>query len=171
MKRRRLFLCAIATAVAAFSLLFGAGFSGAEPAADPHDLLHDLGVVYLHGKGGWPGALNGGIVSALKEEGALVATPEMPWSFHRRYDATFDQALTEIDAAIATLKSDGARRIVLTAMASSTSAMARLHCAPLCWSPNERPRQASERSCRSHAFGSRRGAAMTACSHCVIRWR
>src|SRR5215469_18210708 len=102
MKRRRLFLCAIAPAVAAFSLLFGAGFSDAEPAAD----LHDLGVVYLHGKGGWPGALDGGIVSGLKEEGALAATPEMPWSFHRRYDATFDQALTEIDAAIATLKSD-----------------------------------------------------------------
>src|SRR5215831_19315172 len=113
MKRRHLFLCAIATAVAACSLLFGAGFSGAEPAADPRDLLHDLGVVYLHGKGGWPGALNGGIVSALKEEGALVATPEMPWSFHRRYDATFDQAMTEIDAAVSNLKASGASRIVI----------------------------------------------------------
>jgi pimeloyl-ACP methyl ester carboxylesterase len=118
MKRHRLFLRAIATAVAAFGLLFAAEFSDAEPAAD----LHDLGVVYLHGKGGWPGALNGGIVDALKEEGALVATPEMPWSFHRRYDATFNQALTEIDAAIAALKSDGARRIVLIGVSLGANA-------------------------------------------------
>ena len=122
MKRRRLFLCAIVTAIVGFGLLFGAEFSAAEPAADLHDLLHDLGVVYLHGKGGWPGAFNGGILGALKEEGALVATPEMPWSFHRRYDATFDQALTEIDAAIATLKSDGARRIVLIGISLGANA-------------------------------------------------
>ena len=101
MKRRRIFVSAIAAAAAAFSFLFAAEFSAAEPAVD----LHGLGVVYLHGKGGWPGGLNGGILGALKEEGALVATPEMPWSFHRRYDATFDQALTEIEAAIARLKS------------------------------------------------------------------
>ena len=122
MKRRRLFLCAIVTAIAGFGLLFGAEFSAAEPAADLPDLLHDLGVVYLHGKGGWHGAFNGGILGALKEEGALVATPEMPWSFHRRYDATFDQALTEIDAAIATLKSDGARRIVLIGISLGANA-------------------------------------------------
>jgi pimeloyl-ACP methyl ester carboxylesterase len=109
MKRRRIFVSAVAAAAAAFGFLFAVEFSAAEPAAD----LHGLGVVYLHGKGGWPGALNGGIVGALQDEGALVATPEMPWSFHRRYDATFDQALAEIDAAIAGLKSHDARRIVL----------------------------------------------------------
>src|SRR5215472_10753428 len=118
MKRRRPFVSAVALVIAAFGFLFAAEFSAAEPAADEHG----LGVVYLHGKGGWPGALDGGIVSALKEQGALVATPEMPWSFHRRYDATFDQALTEIDAAIATLKSDGARRIVLIGVSLGANA-------------------------------------------------
>jgi pimeloyl-ACP methyl ester carboxylesterase len=106
--------------VAAFSLLF-AEFSNADSAAEQRD-LHDLGVVYLHGKGGWPGALNGGILNALKEEGAAVSTPELPWSFHRRYDASFDQALTEIDAAIAGLKAEGARRIVLIGVSLGANA-------------------------------------------------
>jgi pimeloyl-ACP methyl ester carboxylesterase len=118
MKQRHIFVSAIATVVAALGFLFAAEFSAAEPAAD----LHGLGVVYLHGKGGWPGALNGGIVNGLKEEGALVATPEMPWSFHRRYDATFDQALTEIDAAIAGLRSGGARRVVLIGVSLGANA-------------------------------------------------
>lgn len=117
MKRRRLFVFNIAAA--AFSLLLLAGaFSAAAPAAN----LQGLGVVYLHGKGGWPGALNGGILGDLKEEGALVATPEMPWSFHRRYDATYDQAMAEIDAAIAGLKSGGARRIVLIGISLGANA-------------------------------------------------
>ncbi len=118
MKRRRIFVSAIAAAAAAFSFLFAVEFSSAEPAVD----LRGLGVVYLHGKGGWPGGLNGGILGALKEEGALVATPEMPWSFHRRYDATFDQALTEIEAAIAGLKSGGAHRIVLIGVSLGANA-------------------------------------------------
>ena len=75
--------------------------------------LHGLGVVYLHGKASWPGALNGGILSSLEDEGALVAKPEMPWSFHRRYAATYDQAMGEIDAAVAGLKAKGATRIVI----------------------------------------------------------
>jgi pimeloyl-ACP methyl ester carboxylesterase len=75
--------------------------------------LEGFGIVYLHGKAGWPGAFNGGILSSLQDEGALVATPEMPWSFHRRYAATYDEAMTEIDAAVAGLKAKGARRIVV----------------------------------------------------------
>jgi pimeloyl-ACP methyl ester carboxylesterase len=118
MKRRRLFFRTFAIAVAAFGLLLVTAFSEVAAAAD----LHGLGVVYLHGKGGWPGALNGGILSALKDEGALVATPEMPWSLHRRYDASFDQALSEIDDAIAGLKSDGARRIVLIGVSLGANA-------------------------------------------------
>jgi pimeloyl-ACP methyl ester carboxylesterase len=114
--KRRIFFSAIAAA--ACGLLFAAELSAAEPAVD----LHGLGIVYLHGKGGWPGGLNGGILDALKDEGALVATPEMPWSFHRRYDATFDQALAEIDAAIAGLKSDGANRIVLIGVSLGANA-------------------------------------------------
>jgi pimeloyl-ACP methyl ester carboxylesterase len=89
---------------------FGAG--GLANAASKAD-LHGVGIVYLHGKGSWPGALDGGILSALKDEGALVATPEMPWSYKRKYSATYDQAMAEIDAAVDGLKADGALRIVV----------------------------------------------------------
>jgi pimeloyl-ACP methyl ester carboxylesterase len=75
--------------------------------------LNGLGVVFLHGKGGSAGGFNGGIIEGLKQEGALVAAPEMPWSFHRRYDATYDQAMAEIDAAVADVKAGGAKRIVV----------------------------------------------------------
>ena len=109
MNRRRAISIAFGTIVSVFGLLLAPQFCGAEPAAN----LHGTGIVYLHGKGSWPGGLDGGTINALKEEGALVATPEMPWSFHRRYDATYDQALAEIDAAVAGLKAGGASRIVL----------------------------------------------------------
>ena len=75
--------------------------------------LQGLGVVYLHGKGGWPGAFDGGILAALRAEGARVARPELPWSMRRKYDATYDQAMGEIDAVVAQLKADGASRIVV----------------------------------------------------------
>ena len=97
----------VALVAALVATLLGAGFAAAS--AD----LHGLGVVYLHGKASWPGALNGGILSSLEDEGALVAKPEMPWSFHRRYAATYDQAMGEIDAAVAGLKAKGATRIVI----------------------------------------------------------
>ena len=119
MNRRRPIFSNIAVAAAALSLLLlVAKFAAAAASAN----LQDLGVVYLHGKGGWPGALNGGILSDLKAQGALVATPEMPWSFHRRYDASYDQAMAEIDAAIGGLKSGGARRIVLIGVSLGANA-------------------------------------------------
>jgi pimeloyl-ACP methyl ester carboxylesterase len=75
--------------------------------------LRGMGVVFLHGKGVWPGAFDGGIPAALEAEGAKVVSPEMPWSLRRMYGATFDQAMAEIDAAVATLKARGATRIVI----------------------------------------------------------
>jgi pimeloyl-ACP methyl ester carboxylesterase len=102
------FVVARAVAILA-AVLLTPNFAGAALAAK----LQGFGVVYLHGKAAWPGALNGGILSSLEDEGALVAEPEMPWSFHRRYAATFDQAMSEIDAAVAGLKAKGASRIVV----------------------------------------------------------
>jgi pimeloyl-ACP methyl ester carboxylesterase len=75
--------------------------------------LDELGVVYVHGKGVWAGAFDGGIVSLLREAGAKVATPEMPWSFSRIYAASYEQGLNEIDAAVAGLKAQGATEIVI----------------------------------------------------------
>jgi pimeloyl-ACP methyl ester carboxylesterase len=109
MNWRRTFVLAIAGSLGALALLCAPRLGGAAPGAS----LQGFGVVYLHGKGAWPGGLNGGILGSLKEEGALVATPEMPWSFHRRYDATYDQAMAEIDAAVANLKASGANRIII----------------------------------------------------------
>ena len=75
--------------------------------------LRGMGVVFLHGKGVWPGAFDGGIPSALEAEGAKVVSPEMPWSLRRMYGATYEQAMAEIDAAVATLKAKGATQIVI----------------------------------------------------------
>jgi pimeloyl-ACP methyl ester carboxylesterase len=100
-------LASLAAALLSFSL--AQSIAAAAPSAN----LKGFGIVYLHGKAGWPGGLNGGILSTLEEEGALVAKPEMPWSFHRRYGATYEQAMAEIDTAVAELKAKGATRIVV----------------------------------------------------------
>src|SRR5579863_5814872 len=88
MNRRVVLLACTLAAVASLMAPNGAG-------AAPDERLQGFGIVYLHGKASWPGAFNGGILSALRDEGALIATPEMPWSFHRRYAATYDEAMAE----------------------------------------------------------------------------
>jgi pimeloyl-ACP methyl ester carboxylesterase len=75
--------------------------------------LQDVGVVFLHGKGVWSGAFDGGIPAALEAEGAVTASPEMPWSLARMYGATYDEAMKEIDTAVAGLNGRGATRIVV----------------------------------------------------------
>jgi pimeloyl-ACP methyl ester carboxylesterase len=97
-------LAALARALCLVALLAApvqaAGFAG-------------VGVVFLHGKGMWPGAFDGGIPAALEAEGAVTAEPEMPWSLIRMYGATYDEALAEIDVAVAGLRARGATRIVV----------------------------------------------------------
>jgi len=39
--------------------------------------LQGTGVVFLHGKGVWTGAFDGGIPAALEAEGAVSAAPEI----------------------------------------------------------------------------------------------
>ncbi len=109
MNRRDLLVALLVRALAALAVM--AGLQVAAPAQTAN--LQGVGVVYLHGKGGWAGALDGGILSALADEGALVATPEMPWSIKRKYGATYEQAMGEIDAAAAGLRAKGAARIVV----------------------------------------------------------
>jgi pimeloyl-ACP methyl ester carboxylesterase len=75
--------------------------------------LNGVGVVFLHGKGVWAGAFDGGIPTALEAEGAVTVSPEMPWSFGRMYGATYEEAMGEVDAAVAGLKAKGATRIVV----------------------------------------------------------
>jgi pimeloyl-ACP methyl ester carboxylesterase len=109
MNRRDLFVTFLARALAVVAVVAGLSFAALGQTAN----LHGVGVIYLHGKGAWPGAADGGILSTLAEEGALVATPEMPWSFKRKYGATYEQAMAEIDAVAAGLKAQGATRIVV----------------------------------------------------------
>lgn len=75
--------------------------------------LQGTGIVFLHGKGVWAGAFDGGIPAALEAEGAVAASPDMPWSLWRMYGTTYEDAMREIDAAVAGLKAKGAIRIVI----------------------------------------------------------
>jgi pimeloyl-ACP methyl ester carboxylesterase len=75
--------------------------------------LQGLGVVFLHGKGVWAGAFDGGIPAALEADGAMTVEPNMPWSISRMYGATYEEAMREIDATVAGLKGKGATRIVV----------------------------------------------------------
>jgi len=75
--------------------------------------LRGYGVILMHGKFGTAGAFLGGLKSALEKEGAIVITPEMPWSLHRIYDASYEDAMLEIDRAVQEAQQRGATKIVV----------------------------------------------------------
>jgi len=74
-----------------------------------------LGVVVLHGKESQPAFMEQ-VTTSFSRSGFLVETPEMPWSRRRLYDASFEQALLEIDAAVERLRARGATRIAITGL-------------------------------------------------------
>ncbi len=80
---------------------------------EPFSKESKLGIVLMHGKNGNPNSFIGGLAGSLSSAGAIVETPEMPWSHLRRYDVDFETAMKEIDEAVATLRSKGARRIIV----------------------------------------------------------
>jgi pimeloyl-ACP methyl ester carboxylesterase len=73
----------------------------------------DLGVVLLHGKGGSPGGYNRELAAVLQGRGYLVSTPAMPWAKDRIYDASFDEAMAEIDRHVDALRQKGAKLVVV----------------------------------------------------------
>lgn len=81
------------------------GVAGAASAEDK------VGVVFLHGKG-MP-AMYKKIQGFLEGKGFLVSTPEMPWSKSRQYDKPYIEALNEIDAAVAALRAQGAKHVLV----------------------------------------------------------
>lgn len=72
-----------------------------------------LGLVLMHGKGGSPARHVNTLAAALAAQGVLVANLEMPWSARREYDVPVAAAEQEVDAAVASLRSQGAQKIVV----------------------------------------------------------
>jgi pimeloyl-ACP methyl ester carboxylesterase len=90
-------------------LAFAAG-----PAAAQDLKERKIGVVLMHGKWDEPNSrLLYKLDRALESAGVLVEKPEMPWSGGRHYDASYEDAMTETDAAVAKLKARGAARVVV----------------------------------------------------------
>lgn len=73
----------------------------------------DLGVVLLHGKGGSPSGYVRELASTLQSKGHIVSAPTMPWAQNRIYDASFDDAMREIDREIDSLRQKGANFVVV----------------------------------------------------------
>lgn len=73
-----------------------------------------VGVVLLHGKGGYPGhqAISG-FAGKLRDSGFIVTVPEMPYSRGRTYDKSYQDTMFEIDDAVADLKKSGAKKIFI----------------------------------------------------------
>lgn len=74
----------------------------------------DVGVVLLHGKLGNPNHPNARPLQwAIENAGYTVVAPWMPWAGARNFDKTYQDAMGEIDAAVAELRAKGAKRIVV----------------------------------------------------------
>ena len=76
-------------------------------------LAQALGAVMMHGK--WSSGIPWHIVvsNSIKDEGWPVIELTMPWSANRLYDASYDEALRQVAAAVAELRSKGVRRVVV----------------------------------------------------------
>ncbi|OZA23534.1 MAG: hypothetical protein B7X93_12060 [Hydrogenophilales bacterium 17-61-9] len=82
-----------------------------------------VGVVLLHAKGSAPDTRNmRALASALESRGHLVSAPEMAWSRSRMYDATHDEAMSEIDRAVDALRQKGAVKIVVAGQSMGANA-------------------------------------------------
>lgn len=78
-----------------------------------HAAEADTGIVLLHGKRDKPPTRVQPLARQLQGAGYRVATPDMPWSGLRDYDAAYPQALAQIEAAAQSLRDQGATRIVI----------------------------------------------------------
>jgi pimeloyl-ACP methyl ester carboxylesterase len=73
----------------------------------------DVGIILMHGKWDRPPTAVLALSRVLESKGFKVATPVMPWSGNRQYDADYPQALTEIDNMAKALRDKGAKRIIV----------------------------------------------------------
>lgn len=73
--------------------------------------LAQTGIVIMHGKGGSPEGLVKPLADGLAQKNYLVANLEMPWSGKRHYDKDVAAAEQEVTAALAELRSKGAKKM------------------------------------------------------------
>jgi pimeloyl-ACP methyl ester carboxylesterase len=104
------------------ALIAGLAWMAAQTAPMLAQGLAGTGVVLMHGKGGRAGSLLTDLAAALRKEGALVVTPEMPWARGRIYDASYAQAMAQIDALAADLRKRGAKKIVIAGQSLGANA-------------------------------------------------
>ena len=72
----------------------------------------DIGVVFLHGKGGSPNSpAIKGVVEAMKSAGMEVRVPDMPWSRSRGYDVGYEDAMREIHQLVEAMRAKGVKTI------------------------------------------------------------
>ena len=83
---------------------------------------NDLGVVLLHGKGGSPTGYVRELAAALQGRGYMVSTPAMPWAKSRIYDASFEEAMAEIDRHVDALRQQGAKFVVVAGQSLGANA-------------------------------------------------
>ncbi len=70
-----------------------------------------IGIVIMHGKGGSPSRHVSDLASALERKGYLVANLEMPWSGKRDYDVSVSAAEEQVEVALSSLRSKGAKNV------------------------------------------------------------
>jgi pimeloyl-ACP methyl ester carboxylesterase len=73
-----------------------------------------IGIVIMHGKGGSPGGRVAALAQALERRGYLVENLEMPWSGRRNYDVDVAGGEQEVEAAVAGLRGNGAKKVFVT---------------------------------------------------------
>ena len=90
-----------------------AGMSHSAAAQSPGQ---EIGIVIMHGKGGSPQWYVSDLASSLERKGYFVANVEMPWSGRRSYDVNVEAAVTEVESALATLRSKGAQKLFVAGL-------------------------------------------------------
>lgn len=98
----------VAAALLVLGSVFVAPFARAEKADSPR-----IGVVLMHGKGGSPSRHVAELARQLESQGMQVANLEMPWSGRRHYEVDVTVALAEVDAALTTLRGQGAQKLFI----------------------------------------------------------
>lgn len=87
--------------------------TGKRPTSFDNPDITNVGIVFMHGKGGGPSYWIPGIVQELRATGYMVISPRMPWAGGRYGMIYSEKAEKLIDGYIKDLKSAGAEIIIL----------------------------------------------------------